>query len=107
MCVAGDQGHIGMFMNAFCHLLMYMYYQAAAILPPSTMKKVQFLKKSITAIQMIQFAVMLFHGFVHMFISRCNYHKGVYIPLGVIAIFFYMFFDFYKANYLKRKVNKS
>lgn len=107
MLPAGDQGHFGMFMNAWCHLLMYIYYQAAALLPPSTMKKFQFFKKSITVIQMIQFALMLTQAFIHIFISKCNYHKAVIIPLGVIGVFFYMFYDFYNVNYIKRKVNKS
>lgn len=80
---------------------MYSYYFLSALGP-----KVQpylWWKKYLTAIQMIQFVLVLIHAF-QLFFVDCDYPKAFVWLIGLHAIMFYFLFrGFYKETYEKKK----
>ncbi|XP_054001056.1 elongation of very long chain fatty acids protein AAEL008004-like [Hylaeus anthracinus] len=89
------------FLNTFVHIVMYSYYLLAALGP-----KIQpylWWKKYLTSLQMIQFVLVMIHAFQLLFID-CNYPKAFVWWIGLHAIMFYFLFrDFYRETYKKRK----
>ncbi|XP_055915899.1 elongation of very long chain fatty acids protein 7-like [Eupeodes corollae] len=90
------------FLNSNVHIVMYVYYLMAAVLPPKIVAKLTPLKKAITTIQMIQFVMIL----VQVIVVLC---LGCYIPPMILAMhvfiicaFFYMFYDFYQKSYKQK-----
>lgn len=89
------------FLNTFVHIIMYSYYLLAALGP----KYQRFLwwKKYLTAIQMVQFVLVMLHAFQLLFID-CNYPKAFVWWIGMHAVMFYFLFsNFYKETYNKKK----
>ncbi|XP_055837649.1 elongation of very long chain fatty acids protein 7-like [Episyrphus balteatus] len=91
------------FLNSNVHIVMYLYYLMAAVLPTKIVAKLTPLKKAITTIQMVQFFLILLQVVVVLIL-------GCYIPplilamhVGIICAFFYMFYDFYQKNYKNKK----
>lgn len=95
------------FLNSNVHIVMYLYYLMAAVLPAKIVAKLTPLKKAITTIQMVQFFLILLQALVITLV-------GCYVPPMILAMhvliicaFFYMFFDFYKKNYNKTKKQQA
>ncbi|XP_054274430.1 elongation of very long chain fatty acids protein 7-like [Macrosteles quadrilineatus] len=95
----GHSTFFGM-LNTFVHIVMYSYYLLAAFGPQ--MQKYLWWKKYLTALQMVQFVLVMVHAFQLLFID-CNYPKAFAWWIGLHAIMFYFLFaDFYKQAYAKR-----
>lgn len=96
-------GHSTFFglLNTFVHIIMYSYYLLAALGP-----KIQpylWWKKYLTALQMVQFVLVMIHAFQLLFID-CNYPKAFVWWIGMHAIMFYFLFrNFYQETYKKRE----
>lgn len=79
---------------------MYSYYLLSALGP-----KVQpylWWKKYLTALQMVQFILVMIHAFQLLFID-CNYPKAFVWWIGMHAVMFYFLFrNFYQETYKKR-----
>ncbi|CAO1408625.1 unnamed protein product [Diamesa tonsa] len=91
--------------NGYVHCFVYGYYLLTAFKPE--LKGSMWWKKYITVIQLVQFAILMLHFGVPLFMEECCYPKHV---LGFIfmqnAFMFAMFFDFYIKTYV-RKGKKS
>ncbi|KAG8252572.1 elongation of very long chain fatty acids protein-like [Homalodisca vitripennis] len=95
----GHSTFFGM-LNTFVHIVMYSYYLLAALGPH--MQKYLWWKKYLTALQMVQFVLVMLHAFQLLFID-CNYPKAFVWWIGLHAVMFYFLFaDFYKQAYKKR-----
>ncbi|XP_073844206.1 very long chain fatty acid elongase 4 [Musca autumnalis] len=92
------------YLNSWVHVLMYSYYLLANICSPEFMRKLLFVKKSITIIQMIQFVFILLQSAVMWSNCKIPLILRVYYCMVVIVIF-YGFYDFYKKTY--RTTTKS
>ncbi|XP_050499386.1 elongation of very long chain fatty acids protein-like [Diabrotica virgifera virgifera] len=89
------------FLNTFVHIIMYSYYLLAALGP--RYQKYLWWKKYLTAIQMVQFVLVMVHAFQLLFID-CNYPKAFVWWIGMHAFMFYFLFsNFYKETYNKQK----
>lgn len=88
-------------LNTFVHIVMYSYYFLAALGP-----KIQpylWWKKYLTALQMVQFILVILHAFQLLFIE-CDYPKVFVWWIGMHAVMFYFLFrDFYTQTYKKSK----
>lgn len=100
---SGSSALYPIFLNSNVHIVMYVYYLMAAVLPAKVVVKLTPIKKAITTIQMIQFILILLQALVVTL-------AGCFIPPMILAMhvciicaFFYMFFDFYKKNYKSKK----
>lgn len=95
-------GHSTFFglLNTFVHIVMYFYYMLAAIGPQ--LQKYLWWKKYLTALQMIQFVLVMVHAFQLLFVD-CNYPRAFVWWIGMHAVMFYFLFsDFYKQTYKKK-----
>ncbi|KAK9303420.1 hypothetical protein QLX08_004903 [Tetragonisca angustula] len=96
----GHSSFFGM-LNTFVHIVMYSYYFLAALGP-----KIQpylWWKKYLTALQMVQFVLVILHAFQLLFIE-CDYPKVFVWWIGMHAVMFYFLFrDFYLQTYKKSK----
>ncbi|XP_077284768.1 very long chain fatty acid elongase AAEL008004-like [Arctopsyche grandis] len=100
-------GHSTFFglLNTFVHIVMYSYYLFSALGPQ--FQKYLWWKKYLTALQMIQFVLVMIHAFQLLFID-CNYPRAFVLFIGLHAVMFYFLFsDFYKQTYLKRKASEK
>lgn len=96
-------GHSTFFamLNSFVHIVMYFYYMVAALGPKY--QKYIWWKKYLTAFQMLQFVAIFTHQFQLLF-TDCNYPKGFMVWIGLHGVMFlFLFSDFYKQAYSKRK----
>ncbi|XP_050460927.1 elongation of very long chain fatty acids protein 1-like [Cataglyphis hispanica] len=90
--------------NCIVHVIMYMYYFCAC-LGPEMQKRVTPWKKCLTRLQLIQFAIMVAHTFQALLPSCEPARKPLaYIYMSQIVIMFYMFLDYYRKSYLKKKI---
>ncbi|XP_012288595.1 elongation of very long chain fatty acids protein AAEL008004 [Orussus abietinus] len=95
-------GHSTFFglLNTFVHIVMYSYYLLAALGP--RIQPYLWWKKYLTALQMVQFVLVMVHAFQLLFVD-CNYPKAFVWWIGMHAIMFYFLFrNFYRETY-KRK----
>lgn len=96
------------FLNSCVHIVMYTYYLLAALLPSETVARLTPFKKSITIMQMVQFAIVLFQIVIGMSINGCKVPQTMLVIYTVIIIvIFYGFYDFYKKAYNMNKKNKK
>lgn len=96
-------GHSTFFamLNSFVHIVMYFYYMVAALGPKY--QKYIWWKKYLTAFQMLQFVAIFTHQFQLLF-TECDYPKGFMVWIGLHGVMFlFLFSDFYKQAYSKRK----
>ncbi|XP_022909624.2 very long chain fatty acid elongase AAEL008004-like [Onthophagus taurus] len=92
------------FLNTFVHIIMYSYYFFAALGPQY--QKYLWWKKYLTALQMVQFVLVMVHAFQLLFID-CDYPKAFVWWIGLHAVMFYFLFsDFYKKTYVKKSKTK-
>ncbi|XP_031826919.1 very long chain fatty acid elongase 7 [Nomia melanderi] len=88
--------------NSFVHVVMYSHYLATSLRIGRT-----WWKKYITQLQMIQFAMLLIHYVVLVFVEDCGFPKwtaAVLIPQNVFMMV--LFGDFYYKTYIKKKTPK-
>ncbi|CAH1112769.1 unnamed protein product [Psylliodes chrysocephalus] len=93
------------FLNTFVHIIMYSYYLLAALGP--RYQRYLWWKKYLTAIQMVQFILVMVHAFQLLFID-CNYPKAFVWWIGMHAVMFYFLFsNFYKETYNRNQARKE
>lgn len=91
------------FLNTFVHIIMYSYYFLAALGPQY--QKYLWWKRYLTALQMVQFVMVMLHAFQLLF-TECNYPKAFVWWIGMHAVMFYFLFSsFYKQTYVKSDAN--
>ncbi|ERL91569.1 hypothetical protein D910_08899 [Dendroctonus ponderosae] len=89
------------FLNTFVHVVMYSYYLVAAL--GERYQRYLWWKKYLTAIQMVQFVLVMAHAFQLLFID-CDYPKAFVWFIGMHALMFYFLFSkFYKQTYKQQK----
>ncbi|XP_036146176.1 elongation of very long chain fatty acids protein AAEL008004 isoform X2 [Monomorium pharaonis] len=90
--------------NCAIHVIMYTYYLCAC-LGPKMQKTITPWKKYITRLQLIQFAIMMVHTFQALLPSCEPTRKPLaYIYMSQIVLMFYMFLDYYRKSYLRKKL---
>uniref|UniRef100_W5NKC3 Elongation of very long chain fatty acids protein 4 n=1 Tax=Lepisosteus oculatus TaxID=7918 RepID=W5NKC3_LEPOC len=103
--VAGGQSFFGAHMNAFIHVIMYLYYGLAACGPK--IQKYLWWKKYLTIIQMIQFHVTIGHTALSLYID-CPFPKWMHWALIAYAVtFIVLFANFYYQTYRHPKKDFS
>ncbi|XP_017883722.1 elongation of very long chain fatty acids protein AAEL008004 isoform X2 [Ceratina calcarata] len=97
----GEQGALLGCLNSFVHIVMYSYYLIAALGPQY--RKYLWWKKYMTWMQLIQFAIMF--AYLMMILAMdCKVPKALtYFFLTNVVIFLYLFSDFYRKAYNKKK----
>ncbi|XP_011152940.1 elongation of very long chain fatty acids protein AAEL008004 [Harpegnathos saltator] len=90
--------------NCAVHVIMYMYYLCAC-LGPKVQKMIIPWKKYMTSLQLIQFAIMVAHTFQAL-LPACEPTRKplAYIYMSQVAFMFYMFLDYYRKSYLRKKI---
>lgn len=99
----GQAFYVGLF-NTLVHVFMYLYYFLTCVNPD--IKKLVWIKKSITQIQLFQFAMLvIIFSYPLMFMKDCNYPSYVLL-FGIVqnSFMLVLFADFYRRAYLKKKV---
>lgn len=97
----GEQGVVIGFLNSLVHVVMYFYYLIAALGPKY--QKYLWWKKYMTWIQLTQFCIMLAY-LVFIIAIDCKLPKALtFFFVGNVVIFLYLFSDFYRKAYLKKK----
>ncbi|XP_043289108.1 elongation of very long chain fatty acids protein [Venturia canescens] len=98
----GEQGLLVGFLNSLVHIFMYTYYMIAAMGPQY--KKYLWWKKYMTIIQLIQFGLML--AYLMMILAMdCSMPKILtYFFTMNVTIFLYLFSNFYRKAYKKKKI---
>ncbi|XP_046600664.1 elongation of very long chain fatty acids protein 1 isoform X2 [Neodiprion lecontei] len=89
--------------NCLVHVIMYTYYLLAC-LGPSVRKKLEPWKSYLTILQLIQFVIMVVHT-AQSLMPSCEPDRKplAYIYMFNVVVIFYMFWDFYKRSYCKKK----
>lgn len=91
--------------NSFVHIVMYLYY-ALSTFP--ALRPYLWWKKYLTAMQLIQFVAMILHSIYSMMKPQCEWPNFfIYSTLLNAALFFHMFYSFFRANYSKPKATSS
>ncbi|KAL7021732.1 hypothetical protein ACKWTF_011998 [Chironomus riparius] len=100
-CSGGGQPLSLGIINSFVHVIMYGYYFLTSFKPE--LKQSIWWKKHITQIQMIQFAVIIFHHLLPLY-YECSFPKTLSAIVAFQNIFMLiMFSDFYVKAYIKKK----
>ncbi|PSN36105.1 Elongation of very long chain fatty acids protein 7 [Blattella germanica] len=97
----GEQGVVIGFLNSFVHVIMYFYYMVAAMGPKY--QKYLWWKKYMTWIQLTQFCIMLVYLLCLLY-YECQFPKALTFFFVVnVIVFLYLFSDFYRKAYQKKK----
>ncbi|XP_019885787.1 elongation of very long chain fatty acids protein 1 [Ooceraea biroi] len=89
--------------NCAVHVIMYIYYLCAS-LGPRMQGMIAPWKKHMTRLQLIQFAIMVAHTFQALLPSCEPTRKPLaYIYMSQVAFMFYMFLDYYRKSYPRKK----
>ncbi|XP_050550876.1 elongation of very long chain fatty acids protein [Spodoptera frugiperda] len=89
--------------NNAVHVIMYSYYLLSAEGSPKMKAILIKYKKWLTIMQMIQFTFMLVYS-AQVFLPSCPAPLGITILYFPNVIFvYYMFYDFFRQNYLKEQ----
>ncbi|XP_075981609.1 very long chain fatty acid elongase 7-like [Anticarsia gemmatalis] len=100
--VGGGITSFSVMLNAAIHVLMYTYYLFSAEGSPGVKAFLNKYKKWLTVVQMVQFTTMLIYS-SQVFLPSCNAPTGItYLYFPNVIFIYYMFYDFYKKNYLKK-----
>lgn len=98
---AGGSSFFSAMINSFIHVVMYTYYLLSAFGP--SMRKYLWWKKYLTAMQLVQFLIILVH------VSQSLYAGCAYDYRPQWALFFYLlshialFSNFYRHRYIEPK----
>ncbi|RWS12775.1 elongation of very long chain fatty acids protein-like protein [Dinothrombium tinctorium] len=92
-------------LNSGVHTIMYLYYGLAAFGP--SIQKYLWWKRYITTIQILQFFLIIIHGFSN-FLRDCDFPRP-FILLNVFhgILFSYLFTSFYRQSYRKKDKNSK
>ncbi|XP_055705212.1 elongation of very long chain fatty acids protein 7-like [Phlebotomus papatasi] len=91
--------------NSFVHVLMYCYYELAALNP--NYRNNLWWKKYITQLQIFQFGIIFLH-LTAGFFSNCGLPKILVTLLMIQTLFItLMFSDFYYKNYIKKRPKQT
>ncbi|KAJ0180137.1 hypothetical protein K1T71_004728 [Dendrolimus kikuchii] len=91
-------------MNSFVHVIMYTYYLISGLGPEY--QKYVWWKKHVTLLQLVQFAIVLYHNASVLFID-CAYPRAANIMICINSILFiYLFGKFYINSYKKDNYKK-
>ncbi|KAG5667958.1 hypothetical protein PVAND_015917 [Polypedilum vanderplanki] len=94
---------LGSAANAFVHVVMYFYYGLSAIGVET--KRILWLKKSVTIIQLIQFTAFILF-MINGFTLKCEFPLWIiYILLPNCLLFIILFGQFYLKTYTKDDKN--
>ncbi|CAB4067006.1 ELOVL7 [Lepeophtheirus salmonis] len=92
--------------NSFIHIFMYLYYFFTAMGPKY--QKYCWWKQHMTTMQMIQFVLIMVHGFQLIFYDDCLFPYQFSYYIGAHAIlFFILFLDFYIKAYINKNTKKA
>lgn len=93
--------------NCAVHTLMYSYYYLM-IYSSETRAKYEHWKKTLTQIQLVQF-VLIVAQFVRPLVGNCaDYPKSIgWLVVSTNGLFFFMFANFYRNTYLRKKKKVS
>nr|FAA01262.1 TPA: elongation of very long chain fatty acids protein 4 [Ladona fulva] len=101
----GGHGTFTEMLNAFIHVLMYVYYILAAMGP--RIQPFLWWKKYLTTLQMTQFVVTWVQN-LHALVTGCSYNRFIiklYTP--IIMATFGLFYNFYKKSYTRPRRNHT
>ncbi|KAL4703048.1 hypothetical protein ACJJTC_006658 [Scirpophaga incertulas] len=102
--VGGGITSFSVMINNAVHVIMYTYYLLSAEGSPRIKKFLRKYKKWLTIMQMVQFTLMIIYS-SQVFLPSCPAPLGVSIMYFPNVIFvYYMFYNFFKKNYLHNKV---
>ncbi|XP_034177859.1 very long chain fatty acid elongase 7 [Osmia lignaria lignaria] len=103
--VPGGMWTFTIMLNCIVHVIMYTYYLLAC-LGPEMQKRIAPLKQYITGLQMVQFIIMICHT-IQTLLPSCepNRKPVAYLYMSQILIIFYMFCDYYKKSYFRKKAD--
>uniref|UniRef100_A0A0C9QPI2 Elongation of very long chain fatty acids protein n=3 Tax=Fopius arisanus TaxID=64838 RepID=A0A0C9QPI2_9HYME len=89
--------------NCIVHVIMYTYYLLASF-GPAMQKILAPWKPYLTMLQMLQFVIMVIHT-TQALLPSCEPTRKplAYIYMSQVIVIFYLFWNFYKTTYLKRK----
>lgn len=85
---------------------MYTYYFVAAVADKDTVRALTPVKKSITVMQMTQFAFILVQVVFQLALCGCPRFVISYYAAVIVAMF-YGFYDFYTTSYQSSQRHKS
>lgn len=98
----GADGHtvFGVGLNAFVHIIMYVYYFLASLGP--SIQKYLWWKRYLTRVQIVQFFLMIIHASIPIFVD-CGY-PVILLSIGIPQVFLILglFVNFYVQAYLNR-----
>jgi len=101
----GNTAFAGM-LNSGVHVVMYFYYFLAACGPE--IQKYLWWKRYITSMQLLQFVLICIHSVIPLVSTTCGYSKTYSCVLnGVGILFFVLFSNFYRQEYMKKKKNSN
>ncbi|KAI1299201.1 Elongation of very long chain fatty acids protein 1 [Halotydeus destructor] len=87
--------------NSFVHTVMYAYYYLASLGPQ--MQRHLWIKKYITVVQLIQFALVFSHAAHLLFNSSCSYPRWISTLEMMESLYFmYTFGKFYLRTYIQK-----
>ncbi|CAO1414718.1 unnamed protein product [Diamesa serratosioi] len=93
--------------NSYVHSVVYGYYLLTAFKPE--LKSSMWWKKYVTLLQLVQFAILIVHFSVPLFLKECCYSRPIlaFLLLQNVCMFV-LFSDFYIKTYIKtnKKNNK-
>uniref|UniRef100_A0AAY3ZZZ2 Elongation of very long chain fatty acids protein n=1 Tax=Denticeps clupeoides TaxID=299321 RepID=A0AAY3ZZZ2_9TELE len=100
---AGGMGSFHSIVNAYVHIIVYLYYGLAAAGP--RFQKYLWWKNYMTAIQLIQFVVVSIHISQYYFLEKRDYQVPIFIHLIWMygTFFFILFSNFWIQAYIKGK----
>ncbi|KAL6254964.1 hypothetical protein P5V15_014306 [Pogonomyrmex californicus] len=104
-----ERGGFIICINCAVHVIMYIHYFMAAW-NPKLQRMILFIKPFITRLQMIQFVVIILI-MIQSFDPKCSMSKHnkkmIFFFIVNVFIFLYLFYDFYKKNYIKISKQKN
>ncbi|XP_017066659.1 elongation of very long chain fatty acids protein 4 [Drosophila eugracilis] len=102
----GSAAYFCVLLNSIVHVIMYSYYFVAAVADKSFVQALTPVKKSITVIQMTQFALILAQVPCQLVLCGMPPYVLLYFTTVIIGMF-YGFYDFYTSAYKVMQRRKS
>lgn len=91
--------------NSFVHICMYSYYALSTF---QSIRPYLWWKKYLTALQLVQFVMIIIHSFYSMMNPVCMWPKAfMYLSIANGALFFHLFYSFFKKSYNKPTIRIS
>ncbi|XP_017045105.1 elongation of very long chain fatty acids protein F [Drosophila ficusphila] len=94
----GDAAYFSVFLNSIVHVFMYSYYFLAAVADKKIVQALWPVKKSITVMQMTQFALILVQVACQIVLCGTPPLQIIYFSAVIVGMF-YGFLDFYNSAY--------